>query len=100
MHHPYLVGKLPKGLEDWSNWTMAISSVVQEIEQEIARLQEAKRLLEGGAVGSSGRRTAIAKAGARPKRVLSAAGRKAIAAAQKARWAKVRKAQRAAAAAN
>jgi hypothetical protein len=78
---------------------MAISSVVQEIEQEIARLEEAKRLLEGGSLSASGRRATKSKGAPATKRTLSAAGRKAIAAAQKARWAKVRRAQKAAASA-
>jgi hypothetical protein len=77
---------------------MAISAVVQEIEEEIARLEEAKRLLEGGVLsGGKSRGSRASTAPARAKRTLSAAGRKAIAAAQKARWAKVRKAQKAAA---
>lgn len=77
---------------------MAINSVVQEIEEEIARLQQAKRLLEGGPLNAPGRRSAgsAPKGASRGRRTLSAAGRKAIAAAQKARWAKVRKAQKAA----
>ncbi len=77
---------------------MAINSVVQEIEEEITRLQQAKRLLEGGPLNAPGRKSsdAVSKRGARGTRTLSPAGRKAIAAAQKARWAKVRKAQKAA----
>lgn len=77
---------------------MAISAVVHEIEEEIARLEEAKRLLEGGVLGGGNSRIARKSAATgRTKRTLSAAGRKAIAAAQKARWAKVRKAQKSAA---
>ena len=68
---------------------MPIENVVAEIDSEIKRLQEARRLLAGGA---SNVRQEAAKVG-RPrkkKRVLTPEGRAKIAAAVKARWAKQR----------
>jgi hypothetical protein len=66
---------------------MTMESIAREIRAEIARLGEALRLIEG--TGAT-RRTAVAKQGKAPRRGISAAGRKRIAAAQRARWAKVR----------
>jgi hypothetical protein len=80
---------------------MDVSRIVQEIDAQISKLQQAKALLTGGAS------TAPAKAGrGRPKgsknvakpatgggsRRLSAEGRKRIADAMKKRWAERRKA--------
>lgn len=62
------------------------SKILAAIDEQIERLQEAKRLL-GGSSTSNGRR------GARKgERTLSAAARKKISLAQKARWAKQKKA--------
>jgi hypothetical protein len=58
-----------------------IESIVKQIRQEIERLGKVLHLL-GGTTGS------------RKKRKLSAAGRKRIAAAQRARWAKIRAAKK------
>jgi len=58
-----------------------IESIAKQIRQEIERLGKVLHLL-GGTTGS------------RKKRKLSAAGRKRIAAAQRARWAKVRTAKK------
>jgi hypothetical protein len=72
--------------------------IVEQIENEIARLQQVKALLQG----STGPRHKVAvrpsQDGAAParrkgKRVLSEEARKKIAAAQRRRWANVRKAQ-------
>jgi len=84
---------------------MNTASIIEKIDQEIARLQLAKSYLlgtsitkgpgrpKGSAIVSVGRRS-----GAKPvKRRLSSEGRARIAAAQKARWAKARKATKAAA---
>ena len=64
---------------------MSLESITQEIREEIAKLSQALHLLEGG-----GNHTAKAARGPGRKRRLSAAGRKRIAAAQRARWAKIR----------
>jgi hypothetical protein len=62
------------------------NSIIKAIDDQIGRLQEAKRLI-GGISTSNGRR------GARKgRRKLSAKARKAISLAQKARWAKQKRA--------
>ena len=63
---------------------MGLETVLAAIDQEIARLNEAKRLLTAQADGI--------KSSRRRRRPLSAEGRARIAAAQKARWAKIHKA--------
>ena len=68
---------------------MAIESVLNEIDAEIARLQEVKRLLST-AETKPGRKTATA-AKKRSKRTLSPEARARIAEAQKKRWAAVKK---------
>ena len=75
---------------------MELGSIVQQLKSEqlkiaaeLGRLDTAIAALRG--LSSNGR--AI---DARPKRVMSASARRRIAAAQKARWAKWRKSQRAA----
>lgn len=62
---------------------MSLKSITKEIRKEIAKLSRVLHLLEGGA------RTKIKRA-----HKMSAAGRKRIAAAQRARWAKVRAAKK------
>jgi hypothetical protein len=67
---------------------MSLENVVQEIDNEIIRLQEARKLLSGSAgvnLPTSFKAGAIKPAG---KRNLSPAARKRIADAQKRRWAK------------
>lgn len=70
---------------------MPITDILAEIDSEIARLEEAKRLLSnasrfrGDGVTSS--RSAATKTTGRKKRTLSAAARKKIAEAQRKRWA-------------
>lgn len=66
---------------------MDIAQMVSEIDSEIARLQEARALLAG--VGSA----THAKPG-RKKRTLSAEARARIAAAQRLRWAKQKRASK------
>ena len=68
---------------------MSITNLIAEIDREIARLQQAKQLL----TGATGKRGPGRPAGAgnKPRRVLSAAARAKIAAAQRARWAKQKK---------
>jgi hypothetical protein len=71
--------------------------ILDHINSEIARLQQVKSLLQGTANGSSRVAASSANGSTAPKvkgkRVLSAEARKKIAAAQRKRWAKARKAQ-------
>jgi hypothetical protein len=75
-------------------------AIVMEIDAEIARLQQARELL--AAVRAAGKRKPGRPAAAslptngKTVRVLSAASRESIAAAQKKRWAKVRREKKAA----
>jgi len=65
---------------------METSRIVAGIDEEIARLQQVRSLLSGGGAGvGNGRRVA-------KKRVMSAEARERIAAAQRKRWAKQKKA--------
>jgi ABC-type Fe3+-citrate transport system substrate-binding protein len=65
---------------------MSLESITEQVKEEIAKLNQVLRLLEGGA-----KQKAIKQAKTPgPKRKLSAAGRRRIAAAQRARWAKIR----------
>ena len=68
-----------------------IENIIRELKEEIARLSQAVRLLEGTA--TIGKRSAQ-KSTVRPTRKISEAGRKRIAAAQRARWAKIRAAKK------
>jgi hypothetical protein len=67
-------------------------SIIAEIQQDIARMQKVIELLGGGKTVSID--TVVGKAGKKSRRKMSAAGRKRIAAAQKARWAKIRAAKK------
>lgn len=75
---------------------MNTESIITQIDAEISRLQQAKTILSGVSVKKLvGRPTGSRQeaATAKPaKRVMSAEGKARVAAAQKARWAKVRKA--------
>ena len=77
---------------------MDTATIIEHLDAEISKLQQAKALLAGTdgrkGPGRSKASGAISKLVAiKPtKRVMSAAGKKKIALAQKARWAKVRKA--------
>jgi hypothetical protein len=62
---------------------MSLESIAQAIREEISKLTQVLRLLEGRA-----------KKTTRARRKMSAAGRKRIAAAQRARWAKIRAAKK------
>jgi hypothetical protein len=70
--------------------------ILEHINSEISRLQQVKALLQGTTNGHS-RSTGSVNGSAAPKvkgkRVLSVEARKKIAAAQRKRWAKARKAQ-------
>lgn len=63
---------------------MNTQEILVHINEEIARLEQVKALLNGGAINGAAPKTG--------KRILSAEARKKIAAAQRRRWAKVRKA--------
>ena len=67
-----------------------LAGVLKELKQERTRLDQAIEVI-GKLVGRDG--TAGRTVGARPKPTLSAAARRKIAAAQRARWAKVRQTQ-------
>ena len=73
---------------------MAIENILAQIDSEIARLQQARRLLAGlgNSATTTGRTAGRAAAKARPrkKRILSAEARKRIADAQRKRWAAAR----------
>lgn len=74
---------------------MQPSELVAAIDEEITRLEQARALLSGSTGRAYRRRTAGAFSGGtapRKRRRISAAGRARIVAAQKARWARVRKA--------
>jgi hypothetical protein len=78
-------------------------TIIQEIDSEISRLEQAKAILSGATVrrspGRPKRTQAVAKtvADEPTKRVMSAEGKAKIAAAQKLRWAKSKRADRKAA---
>jgi hypothetical protein len=73
---------------------MAIENILTQIDSEIARLQQARKLLAniGNSVTSTGRaaKKRSSKASSTKKRVLSAEARKRIADAQRKRWAAAR----------
>jgi len=64
---------------------------LEELKQERSRLDQAIEVI-GKLVGRNG--TDVKVGGSRPKRTLSVAARRKIAAAQRERWAKVRQTQR------
>lgn len=76
-------------------------NVISQIDEQIAKLQQARVLLTGGGSASPtrrGRLAGIAKTIAtapKKRRKLSAAGRRAIAEAQKKRWAAIKAAKKA-----
>jgi hypothetical protein len=65
---------------------MNLEPITEEIRKQIARLNHALQVLEGV------KRTKVKQA--RPRTKISAAGRKRIAAAQRARWKKIRVAKK------
>jgi len=75
----------------------SIQNIIREVKEEIAKLNQVLRLLEG--TGIEVKRPAQEKSPARensvrPRRKMSAAGRKRIAAAQRARWARIKAANK------
>jgi hypothetical protein len=76
---------------------VSLQSIISEIDAEIARLEQAKQLLTGITTKRGPGRPRLNTIPTpapkkRARRTLSAAGRARIAAAQKARWANLRKA--------
>jgi hypothetical protein len=78
------------------NYILNTKEILDHINGEISRLQQVKSLLLGTTANGNGRSAGSVKGTAVPKvkgkRILSAGARKKIAAAQRRRWAKVRKA--------
>ncbi|MFP5236214.1 MAG: hypothetical protein ACLGSD_09940 [Acidobacteriota bacterium] len=69
---------------------MAIDSILAEIDAEIARLTQARKLLSGASGAqkfTSAAKSSAVKSAPKRKRVLSAEARKRIADAQRRRWA-------------
>jgi hypothetical protein len=64
--------------------------ILNAIDQEIARLRQARAVLAGGATPSVRKKPTAAVTHAKARRKLSAKARKAIADAQRKRWAKVK----------
>ena len=70
---------------------MSVQNILQEIDKEIASLNQARALLSR--LSGSTRLKAVSSSGS--KRVISAAARRKMARAQKARWAKYRASKKA-----
>jgi len=77
---------------------MDTTNIIEQIDAQISQLQQAKAILAGTSIKNGLGRPETNHAVSKPvtakpaKRVMSAEGKAKIAAAQKARWAKVRKA--------
>ncbi len=76
---------------------MTIASIVEELDAEIVRLQQVRKLLSNGSRLDTAKLTAAAGKGSASspcvkKRILSPEARKRIAEAQRKRWAAVKKA--------
>jgi hypothetical protein len=69
---------------------MGVDSITAQVKAEIAKLQQVLDLLEGGARPTVAKTASVSVPPAKPRRTMSAAARRRIAAAQRARWAKVR----------
>jgi hypothetical protein len=71
---------------------MAIDNILAQIDSEITRLQQARKLLAtlGTTTPSAGRKAAKSAAKPAKKRKISAEGRRRIAEAQRKRWAALR----------
>jgi len=68
---------------------LSIESITHQVKAEISKLTQVLRVL-----GSTGKKNIKTKAQPKARRKMSAAGRKRIAAAQRARWAKIRAAKK------
>lgn len=71
---------------------MGVSEILAQIDREIAQLQQARALLNGGSSKSGKKSMFGAKPFARKKRRLTPEGRRRIAEAVKRRWAEQKKA--------
>ena len=71
---------------------MGVAEILLHIDREIAQLQRARALLNGGAVKSSSKAVTGTAKKDKKKRILTPEGRKRIADAVRRRWAKQRKA--------
>ena len=69
---------------------MGVDSITAQVKAEIAKLQQVLNLLEGGAKPTAPKASSVSVPVAKPRRKISAAGRRRIAIAQRARWAKIR----------
>jgi hypothetical protein len=69
-----------------------IDHILNAIDEEIAKLRQARALLAGHetAGGTASKASSAAASGLKPRRTLSAKARRAIAEAQRKRWAKVK----------
>ena len=66
---------------------MTIANIIEELDAEIARLEQVRTLLSNGRALRVGRLTSGSVVASRKKRTLSPAARKKIAEAQRKRWA-------------
>ena len=71
---------------------MSIENIVREVRAEIGRLQQVLALLGPGTVQVQ-KASHVATNAGKPRRKMSAAGRRRIGAAARARWAKIREAK-------
>jgi hypothetical protein len=75
---------------------MGTTAIIAALDEEIVRLQQVKKLLDGSLAGNGLLKArgahAIRNGSVAPKRVMSAEARERIAAAQRKRWAKQKKA--------
>ena len=69
---------------------LSVENIIKEVRAEISRLHQVLALLGAGSSQSVAAKKKAAPSNATPRRKLSAAARKRIAAAQRARWAKIR----------
>ena len=73
---------------------MSIENIVKEVRAEIGRLQQVLALLGDETGHGVSVKKKVAATTGKPRRGISAAGRKRIAAAQRARWAKIKAAKK------
>jgi hypothetical protein len=75
---------------------MDLSGIITDLKQQRAQIDAALAALEGVSGEARNNNISTSNGGGRKKRTMSASARKAIAEAQRRRWAKWKKAQRAA----
>jgi precorrin-6B methylase 1 len=76
----------------WGENLMHRTEILTAIDREIERLQQAKRILNGGSIGTGPSKAELGDQRIAKKRILSPEARKRIADAQKKRWAAQKKA--------